>query len=129
MKSVSKLIEFKLFNTPGTRGGPDGRDRTLGVKNKKTPTQFFSLGRFPEVGQKHKTEERKKKEKEEKNGQLRIANATLGGARKAAWAKRRGLNDGNNNGARCTQAAWAIFFYIPSSWVKIGWNIKIQFPG
>ena len=37
------------------------------------------------------------------NGQLRIANTTSGGARKAAWAKkerknRERLNDGNNNG-------------------------------
>ena len=52
--------------------------------------QIFSLGSFPEVGQKQKTE---KKEKEErlkvgnKNVQLRIANATWGDARKAPWAK------------------------------------------
>ena len=52
--------------------------------------QNFSLGRFPEVGQKQKT----KREKEEErlndgnnNGQLRIANATSGGTRKAASAK------------------------------------------
>ena len=54
--------------------------------------QIFSLGRFPEVGQKQKTE---KKEWEKKlkfgnnNGQLRIANATSGGARKATWTKRK----------------------------------------
>ena len=50
------------------------------------------------------------------NGKLRIANATSGGACKAAWVKR--ANDGNNNGqathgarkhAWRTQAAWANF--------------------
>ena len=25
------------INTPGTRGGPGGRDRTLAVKDEKTP--------------------------------------------------------------------------------------------
>ena len=45
-------------------------------------TQIFSLGSFPEVGQKQKKEERK----------LEITmtthcNATSGGARKAAWVK------------------------------------------
>ena len=56
--------------------------------------QIFSHGRFPEVGQKQKTERKRKKEikREERlndgnnNGQLRIANTTSGGARKAAWA-------------------------------------------
>ena len=47
----------------------------------------FSLGSFPKVFQKQKTE----KKKIYNNGQLRIANATSGGARKAAWAKRRKL--------------------------------------
>ena len=37
--------------------------------------QMFSLGRFPEVGQKQKTEEKEKKKQRK-----------LGGARKAAWA-------------------------------------------
>ena len=51
--------------------------------------EIFSLGIFPEVGQKQKME---KKEEERlkvgnNNGQLRIANATSGGTRKAAWAK------------------------------------------
>ena len=54
--------------------------------------QIFSLGRFPEVGQKQKTERETKRKKErlnngKNNGQLRIANATSGGARKADWAK------------------------------------------
>ena len=48
--------------------------------------QIFSLGRFPEVGQKQKTE-RKRLNDGNNNGQLRIANATSGGACKAAWAK------------------------------------------
>ena len=54
--------------------------------------QIFTHGRFPEVGQKQKTERERKRKKEER------------------------LNDGNNNGqathgarkhAWCTQAAWA----------------------
>ena len=28
-------------NTPGTRGGPGGRDRTLAVKSRKTPKNHF----------------------------------------------------------------------------------------
>ena len=52
---------------------------------------YFAHGRFPEVGQKQKTE-KKEREKERlnngnNNGQLRIANATSGGARKTAWAQ------------------------------------------
>ena len=60
--------------------------------------QIFSLGRFPEVGQKQKTEKKKgcarktawakRKNDGNKNGQLRIANATSGGLRKAACAKK-----------------------------------------
>ena len=47
--------------------------------------QIFS---FPEVGQKQKTEKKKERLKVGNNiGQLRIANATSGGARRAAWAK------------------------------------------
>ena len=41
------------------------------------------------MGQKQKTEKEREKEilnDGNNNGQLRIANATLGGARKAAWA-------------------------------------------
>ena len=53
---------------------------------------YFAHGRFPEVGQKQKTEKKRKRERERlndgnNNGQLCIANATSGGARKAAWAK------------------------------------------
>ena len=52
--------------------------------------QIFSLGSVPEVGQMQKTEKKKEKERliyGNNNGQVRIANATLGGARQAAWAK------------------------------------------
>ena len=52
--------------------------------------QIFSLGSFPEVGQKQKTEKREKERLKvgNNNGQLRIANATSCGTRKAAWANR-----------------------------------------
>ena len=54
-------------NTPGTRGWSRLHDRTLAVKSRKTPEniflvmpkyggiQSFSLGSFPEVGEKQKT--------------------------------------------------------------------------
>ena len=57
---------------------------------------YFAHGRFPEVGQKQKTEKEKKERKKER--------------------KRERLNNGDNNGqgtlgarkhAWCTQAAWA----------------------
>ena len=48
----------------------------------------FSLGSFPAVGQKQKTEKKEERLNDgNNNSQLRIANATSGGARKAAWAK------------------------------------------
>ena len=55
--------------------------------------QIFALGSFPEVVQKQKTERKTKRKKERlnygnNNGQLRNANATSGGARKAAWANK-----------------------------------------
>ena len=69
-------------NTPGTAGGPAGRDRTLAVKNRKNIRKiikklkiffciyllvmpkywvknYFAHRRFPEVGQKQKTEKKK----------------------------------------------------------------------
>ena len=51
--------------------------------------QILSLGSFPEVGQKQKTEKKKRERLNDgnNNGQLCIANATLGGAHKAARAK------------------------------------------
>ena len=49
--------------------------------------QIFAHGIFPEVGQKQKTERKRRRAKVgNNNGPLRIANATSGGARKAAWA-------------------------------------------
>ena len=101
------LRQVQNLNTPGTAGGPGGLDRTLAVKNKIYTQkiffciyllvmpkywgkQIFAHGSFPEVGQKQKTERRKK----------------------------RGPNDGNNNGqaphgarkhAWRTQAAWVNF--------------------
>ena len=45
---------------------------------------MFCLGSFPKVGQKQKI-----LKVVNNNGQLNIANATFGGARKAAWAKRK----------------------------------------
>ena len=83
--------EKEKKNTPGTAGGPGGRDRTLAVKSKKIARKspfffrgkknypknifffyiyllvmpkywlknYFAHGRFPEVGQKQKTEKNK----------------------------------------------------------------------
>ena len=50
--------------------------------------QIFSLGRFPEVGQKQRRRKLKTLNDGNNNGQLRIANATSGGTCKAAWAKK-----------------------------------------
>ena len=52
--------------------------------------QIFTHGSFPKVGQKQKTERKRERETKRRlndgnnNGQLRIANATSGSARKAA---------------------------------------------
>ena len=48
-------------NTPGTAGGPGGRDRTLAVKSLKKPKKSIisHMGDSPEVGQKQKTEKKK----------------------------------------------------------------------
>ena len=68
--------------------------------------QVFSLGSFPEVGQKQKTEKKERKKKIERlndgnnNGQLCIANA-----RKAAWAKMASFASVRHDGCR-TQAGW-----------------------
>ena len=82
------------LNTPGTRVGPDGHDRTLAPKwvksnrrkrsEKKTAEKYF-----PKVGQKTEEKKRKKKKKTkvgDNNGQ------DTHGARKHAWR---------------TQAIWA----------------------
>ena len=52
--------------------------------------QIFTYGRFPKVGQKQTTEKERERERlndGNNNGQLRLANAILGGACKATWAK------------------------------------------
>ena len=51
---------------------------------------MFSLGSFPEVGQKQKTEKKKRERVKvgNNNGQLHIANGTSGGACKAALANK-----------------------------------------
>ena len=100
-----------INNTPGTAGGPGGHDRTLAVKSRKNGRNFFFFcmyllvmpkywgknyfahGRFPEVGQKQKTEKKKerKKEKERKlvitMAKLRMAHASTHGARKPPGPK------------------------------------------
>ena len=52
---------------------------------------YFAHGSFPEVGQKQKTEKKKEEErlKVGNTNDQHIANATSGGAHKAAWAKSR----------------------------------------
>ena len=60
-----------ITNTPGTAGGPNGRDRTLAinllVRPKYWVKKYFAHGRFPEVGQKQKTEKEKKERKRERD--------------------------------------------------------------
>ena len=84
-RSVSKAKNGG--NTPGTAGGPGGRDRTLDVKRRKNAQKiyilkkieiyflvmpkywvqnYFAHGRFPEVGQKQKTERKEEKKEKEK---------------------------------------------------------------
>ena len=54
---------------------------------------YFAHGRFPEVGQKQKTEKKKEREKEREKerkyvitmAKLRMAHASTHGARKHAW--------------------------------------------
>ena len=70
------------WNTPGTTGGPGGRDRTLAVciyllvMPKYWVKNYFTHGRFPEGGQKQKTEKERKKEREILQG-LRVAQAAV----------------------------------------------------
>ena len=110
------------INTPGTAGGPGGRDRTLAVAKNRAKMTFFSGGKknypkkiyffciyllvmpkywvknyfahgsFPEVGQKLKTEKKKKEEEEERLNDGENTGQAPHGARKHAWR---------------TQAAWA----------------------
>ena len=96
LQTFGHPVESK-YNTPGTAGGPGGRDRTLAVKSQKslenhlfflggkkiTPKKYFFFciyllvmpkywvknyfahGRFPEVGQKQKTEEKEERKRSE----------------------------------------------------------------
>ena len=79
-EKVASLVT-KYDNTPGTAGGPGGRDRTLAVKSKK---KLQKIGRFPEVGQKQKTEKRGKKNQKKLNDGNNNGQATHG-VRKHAW--------------------------------------------
>ena len=85
-------------DTPGTRGVPGGLDRMLAVKRRKIALKYtiFSLWSFSEVGQKKKTEKKKRERLNDgnNNGQLCIANATLGGARKTSigWRELEKIN-------------------------------------
>ena len=81
---------------------------------------FFSLRSLPEVGQKQKTEREKKRKREKKlndgnnKGQLRIANATSGGARKAAWAKKE----------RKKERKWVIMMASYALQHHLGWRTQ-----
>ena len=57
--------------------------------------QIFSLGSFPEVGEKQTTEKERLNDGNN-NGQLCIKNATSCGTRKATWAKNLKSNPGAN---------------------------------
>ena len=64
----------------------------------------FHTREFPRSGSKAKDGEREKKERlnyGNNNGQLRIANTTSGGARKAAWDKMLGSHFGPSFLERC----------------------------
>ena len=63
----------------------------------------FSLGSFPEVGQKKR--ERERLNYGNNNGQLHIANATSGWARKATWANIMPLGKMNWCSTRVSHAA------------------------
>ena len=58
-------------NTPGTAGGPGGRDRTLAVKSRKTSSyakilggKLFRTWEFPRSGSKAKDGERKRERRD-----------------------------------------------------------------
>ena len=71
---------------------------------KYSVTNYITHGRFPEVGEKQKTERKREKKKKRRDrtmaitmAKLRMAHASTHGARKYAW---------------CTQAAWAYFSFF-----------------
>ena len=57
---VLSFLQKRNRNTPGTRGGPGGRDQTLAVKRRKTPedqlffVKNFQPREFPRSGSKAK---------------------------------------------------------------------------
>ena len=78
----SEKSNENVDNTPGTAVCPGDRDRTLAVKSRKSAEksvfciyllvmpkywgkQIFSLGSFPEVGQKQKTEKKEERKKKD----------------------------------------------------------------
>ena len=77
------FIMILSFNTPGTAGGPGGRDRTLAVKTEKThkiflldiPSSYAKISgetnsqprEFPRVKSRRRRKRKKKKEEEEKS--------------------------------------------------------------
>ena len=78
---------FLNKNTPGTAGGPGGRDRTLAVKSRKIAEKsaffrktLFRTREFPRSGSKAQDGEKKRKKK-----------------------RREKLNDGDNNGQATTK--------------------------
>ena len=83
-QSVSpQLAGSFLINTPGTAGGPGGRDRTLAVKSRKKRRKINN--KSWKVG--------------DNNGQATHGARKHAWRTQAAWAKRENerLNDGNNN--------------------------------
>merc|ERR1711892_1092867 len=107
LKGVRITMMRKKINTPGTAGGPGGRDRTLAVAKNRAKMTFFSggkknylkkifffciyllvmpkywvknyfaHGRFSEVGQKQKTEKKKREKERKKERKLVITMAKL----------------------------------------------------
>ena len=63
-KRLTLILDTTLSNTPGTSGGPGGRDRTPALKSQKIARKSetnFGTREIPEVGQKQKTEKKEKK--------------------------------------------------------------------
>ena len=102
------------INTPGTAGGPGGRDRTLAVKSFKKSLNknylkkifffgmyllvmpkywgdnYFAHGRFPEVGQKQKTERERERKKKKRTMVITMASYALQTTPRVVHAKHPG---------------------------------------
>ena len=89
-EQILKLIRPNVKYTPGTAGGPGGRDRMLSVKSRKNAQNYFAHGRFPEEVQKQKTEKKKKVRAEvgDNNGQATRGARNYAWRTQAAWAKK-----------------------------------------